>query len=737
MSKQFANNDIECSSCATNNESTNSKILFPESSALNLNNSVRIALHIQEMDCEDEVILIQRKMQTLNGVLSHNTNLMTQQLHVDYNPKLLSQTDIISAIREIGMSAIVLEEKQPSKKRWWQETKIIFLLMSSVFTAAGLTLEQLSMQEIFIRIVYTLAIIIGGIYPTRSGIQALKSFTLNINTLLIAAVIGAVALGLWEEAAILVVIYSLGSVLEAYAVDKARGSIRALMQLAPNNALVKKNKREISIPVDQINIGDVIIVKPGDRIPMDGTVVYGSSAVDQSPITGESIPLNKVVGDEVFAGTLNQRGSLEIQVTKLSKDTTLARIIHSVEEAQARKSSYQRFSERFGRVYTPLMFVLAILVAIIPPLILAESFSIWFYRGLILLVVSCSCGLVLSVPVAVVAAIGNGAKSGILIKGGAYLEIAGGIEVIAFDKTGTLTMGKPEVTDIVPLNEMREEEILTIAAAIESRSEHPLADAILRAASKEFKPEVADFEAIPGFGAKGKIKSTEYIIGNERLFQQKQIRLNGADRFISKLEEEGKTVMLLGNANETLGVIAVADEVRPQAIEAIKKLKESGVKHIVMLTGDNERTAKAIAAKIGIDDYKAKLLPDDKIAAVRELKQQYGKVAMIGDGINDAPAMAEADVGIAMGGIGTDVALETGDIVLMADDLTKLPTAFELSRKSISNIKQNIIASLAIVVFLVGSALLGKMDLVGGLLINEVGALIVIANGLRLYKIKI
>lgn len=635
------------------------------------------------------------------------------------------------------MSAVVVEEKQLSRQHWWQETKIIFLLASSVLTATGLILEQFSAHDILLKIVYTLAIIIGGIYPARSGIQALKSFTLNINTLLIAAVIGAIALGLWEEAAILVVIYSLGSVLEAYAVDKARGSIRALMQLAPNIALVKKNENEIYIPVEQIKIGDIIIIKPGDRIPMDGTVISGSSAVDQSPITGESIPLNKVVGDEVFAGTLNQRGYLEIQVTKLLKDTTLARIIHSVEEAQARKSSYQRFSERFGRIYTPLMFALAIVVAIIPPQILDEPFSIWFYRGLILLVVSCSCGLVLSVPVAVVAAIGNGAKSGILIKGGAYLEVAGGIDVIAFDKTGTLTMGKPEVTDIIPLHELREEEILTVAAAIESRSEHPLADSILRAASKEFKPEVTDFEAIPGFGAKGKIKETEYIIGNERLFQQKQISLNGADRFIAKLEEEGKTVMMLGNTNETLGVIAVADQVRPQAIETIKKLKWSGVKHIVMLTGDNERTAQAIAARIGIEDYKAKLLPDDKIAAIRKLKQQYGKVAMVGDGINDAPAMAEADVGIAMGGIGTDVALETGDIVLMADDLTKLPTAFDLSRKSIANIKQNIIASLAIVLFLVGSALLGKMDLVGGLLINEVSALIVIANGLRLYKIKI
>lgn len=697
-----------------------------------------ITFGIKGLCCADEEVLLKKTVERLKGVQSYEINLTTQILNIIFDPEVLSPDRIITSISKTGMKATI-ETKPISTISYWKNTRVILLFASFVIAVIGFGFDKLLTNPLLVKIIYAIAIVIGGIIPVKKAIASLRKFILTINTLLVVATIGAVSLGLWEEAAILVVIFSLGEVLESYAVDKARGSIKALMDLSPRTALVRRNGEEKIIAVEQIEIGDCVIVKPGERIPMDGKILSGASSVDQSPITGESIPVTKETGDTIFAGTINQRGSLEIEVTKLAKDTTLARIIHSVETAQSHKSTYQHFGERFGKIYTPSMFVIAILTATGPTIFFNQPFLEWFYKGLILLVVSCSCGLVLSVPVAVIAAIGNAAKNGILIKGGAYLEAMNGVDCVAFDKTGTLTLGQPYVTDIITFGAVNEDKLLAIAATIESRSEHSLADAILRyAAVKEIQPgNVIDFESITGMGAKARLDGQTYLIGNKRLFQQANYHLKIADEKLIQLETEGKTAMFIGNEKDILGIIAVADKIRSQAKETIRQLKSLGVKKNIMLTGDNARTAASIASQLGIDEYRAHLLPEEKVNAIKELKKYYGKVAMVGDGVNDAPAMALADLGIAMGGIGTDVAMETGDVVLMGDDLLKLPIAFSLSKRTIVNIKQNIFISIALVFFLILAAIFGLVDLVSGLIINEASALIVIANGLRLYRLRI
>jgi len=696
----------------------------------------KAVLHIEGMDCEDETSLIEKKMKSLKGLESFQVDLMSQTVRVHYDPALLSVQEIIKSIAETGMKAR-LERERVKGKAWWKELRILPLISCGVFTIVAFVLEKTGI-ELVSTILYAIGVISGGYYPARMGLAALRTFTLNIRTLMVASAIGAIALGLWEEAALLVFIYSLGDVLEAYAVDRARGALRALMELMPKEATVRRNGEELTLPVEEIRLGETIIVKPGERIPLDGGVVSGSSAVDEAPITGEPIPVVKEKGAEVFAGTVNQRGALEVEVTKLSPDTTLGRIIHSVEEAQAKKSSFQRFGETFGKIYTPAMFALALGVMLLPVCFLGGLWSQWFYRGLVVLVVSCSCGIALSIPVAVVAAIGNAARNGILFKGGVYLESAATIKAIAFDKTGTLTIGRPQVTDIIPIGNRSRNEILGLAASLESRSEHPLGEAIVRKAREEEIPfaPAQDFEALVGLGAKGKVNEWELHIGGMRLFLQRKTSVQEIQSLVSSFEDQGKTTILLGNEKEVFGVIAIADRLRSETKEAIRKLKQIGIKKVIMLTGDNEGTAKAIGTEAGVDQYFARLLPDDKVEKIKALRQENGRIAMVGDGINDAPAMAVADLGIAMGAAGTDVALETADIALMADDLSKLPVALNLSRRTVKNIRQNIALSLAVIAFLVPAALAGWIGMVPGLLINEAGGLAVIVNGLRLLKNK-
>ncbi len=691
-------------------------------------------LRIEGMDCEDEVAVLEKKMKSLKGLESFQVELISEVLRVRYDPGLLSVQEIIKSVAETGMKA-KLEREKIKGKAWWRDPRILSLFTCGVCTALAFALEKIGIA-LTSTILYALAVAVGGYYPARLGLAALRTLTLNIRTLMVAGALGAIALDLWEEAAILVFIYSLGDVLEAYAVDRARGALRALLELMPKEAVVRRNGEELTLPVEEVQLGETVIIRPGEKIPLDGRVLSGSSAVDEAPITGEPIPLVKEKGAEVFAGTLNQRGVLEVEVTKLSQDTTLARVIHAVEEAQAKKSSFQRFGETFGRIYTPAMFVLALVVMAIPVLFFRGLWSEWFYRGLVVLVVSCSCGIALSIPVAVVAAIGNAARNGILFKGGVHLEGAATIEAIAFDKTGTLTIGRPQVTDILPVGKYGRQEILGLAASLEARSEHPLGEAIVRKAREEEIPftSVEAFEALIGLGVRGRIKGEDFFLGGTRLFMERQIHVEAIQSRISVLEEQGKTTMLLGKGTEVLAIIAIADQLRSEAKEAIRQLKEMGIKKVVMLTGDNAGTAQAIAREAGVDAYFARLLPDDKVAEVKKLRSEIGRIAMVGDGINDAPAMAASDIGIAMGAAGTDIALETADIALMADDLAKLPAVFSLSRRTVKNIRQNIIISLAVIAFLVPAALAGWIGMVPGLLINEAGGLAVIMNGLRLLK---
>ncbi|HJW85729.1 MAG TPA: cation-translocating P-type ATPase [Candidatus Brocadiaceae bacterium] len=691
-------------------------------------------LIIEGMDCQDEVTIIEKKLISLVGIKDFQIYLATQGVKVVYDPSLISIQQIIKSIAETGMKAFVVKETR-LKTAWWKEKRVIALSACGLFTLTAFVLEKVGYEGTIAIILHSMAIIIGGYYPAKMALGALRTLTLNIRTLMVTGAVGAVTLGLWEEASMLVFIYLLGDILEIYTVSKSRGAIRMLMELAPKEALVRRDGQEMVLPVEEVRITDQIIIRPGEKIPLDGKVIKGYSSVDQSPITGESIPVEKKEGDDVFAGTFNQRGVLEVMVTKLAKDTTLAKIIHSVEEAQARKSSYQRFGEKFGKYYTPSMFALAFAVAVVPPLLIG-GFSYWFYRGLVVLVVSCSCGIALSVPVAVIAAIGNAARHGVLIKGGIYLELAEKLKVIAFDKTGTITIGKPSVTDIIPLNNQTEETILQLAASIESYSEHALGETIVsQAKERGLNLQTVDtFESLPGMGVKARIGTQEYCIGNKRLFSQFSIPIYKALVQISELEKQGKTVVLLGSQKELLGIIAVADKVRREAKDVIQTLKQEGIKKVIMLTGDNEGTAESIAREVGVDEYYAKLLPEDKVAAVKKLKEKYSYIAMVGDGVNDAPAMAEANAGIAMGAAGTDIAIETSDFVLMSDDLAKIPYIIKLSRRTISNIRQNIVVSLLIIAFLVPVALCGWIGLVPGLLINEIGGLIVIVNGLRLLR---
>lgn len=691
-------------------------------------------LIIDGMDCQDEVRIIEKRLKSLAGITSFEVYLATQRVKVVYNPELISIQHIIKDIAETGLKASIDKEAKP-RITWWKEKRILALLLCGLFTLVAFVLEKIGWKGIPPIIFYSLAIISGGYYPAMMAFGALKTLTLNIRTLMVTGALGAITLGLWEEAAMLVFIYLLGDILEIYTVSKSRGAIRMLMELAPKEALVRREGIEMILPVEEVKISDRIIIRPGEKIPLDGKVMKGYSSVDQSSITGESIPVEKKEGDEVFAGTFNQRGVLEVMVAKLSKDTTLAKIIHSVEEAQARKSSYQRFGEKFGKYYTPAMFTLALIVATVPPF-LWGGFPYWFYRGLVVLVVSCSCGIALSIPVAVVAAIGNAARHGVLVKGGIYLEIAGKLKAIAFDKTGTITFGKPSVTDILPLNNQTEDTVLKLAASIENYSEHPLGETIVRKAKeKGFNLRTVDtFESLPGMGAKVKIGACEYFIGNKRFFSEYLIPTEKIHGQISDLEKQGKTVVLLGSGDEPLGIIAVADRVRAEAKNVIQMLKQGGIERVIMLTGDNERTAAAIAQEAGVNEFYAQLLPEGKVETVKRLKEKYHYIAMVGDGVNDAPAMAESDIGIAMGAAGTDIAIETSDFVLMSDDLEKIPYIIKLSRRTVGNIRQNIILSLLIITFLVPIAVFGWIDLVPGLLINEIGGLVVIVNGLRLLR---
>jgi len=547
-------------------------------------------------------------------------------------------------------------------------------------------------------------------------------------------------IGEWGEGATVVILFAISEVLERYSMDKARQSIESLMDIAPKEALIRRGKQELMICVDDIQVGDIMIVKPGQKLAMDGIVLKGTSTINQAAITGESVSVTKTIDDEVFAGTLNEEGLIEVRVTKLVEDTTLSKIIHLVEEAQAERAPSQAFVDKFAKYYTPAIVALAVLIAIVPPLF-GGDWSVWIYQGLSVLVVGCPCALVVSTPVSVVTAIGNAAKNGVLIKGGIHLEEAGHLKVIAFDKTGTLTKGVPAVTDIVTFSG-NENELLMLTAALEKGSQHPLASAITKkaeAAGLHFNEvSVEDFQSITGKGIKATIQNEMYYVGSPNLFEE--ILPNHIDQTISvqisRLQTQGKTVMVLGTAYEILGLVAVADQVRTTSKEVIEKLHQLGIEKTVMLTGDNQRAAEAIGQEVGVTDIRADLLPEDKLNFIKELRERYSSVAMVGDGVNDAPALAASTIGVAMGGAGTDTALETADIALMSDDLSKLPFTIKLSRRALRTIKQNITFSLVVKAIALLLVIPGWLTLWIAIFADMGATLIVTLNSLRLLKVK-
>ncbi|KLT16046.1 cadmium transporter [Neobacillus vireti] len=584
--------------------------------------------------------------------------------------------------------------------------------------------------------------LVGGYRLFITGLKNLFRLEFDMRTLMTIAVFGAAIIGEWGEGATVVILFAISEVLESYSMDKARQSIRSLMDIAPKEALIRRNNEEITVEVNDIQIGDILIVKPGQKIAMDGMVVKGVSAVNQAAITGESVPVSKTVDDEVFAGTLNDEGLLEVKVTKHVDDTTIAKIIHLVEEAQAERAPSQAFVDRFAKYYTPVIMFISLLVAVLPPLLFDADWSKWIYQGLAVLVVGCPCALVISTPVSIVTAIGNAARNGVLIKGGIHLEEMGAIKAIAFDKTGTLTEGIPVVTDYLPQTSKNSNELLAIIAALENKSQHPLASAVIKKAKQENIPykdiKIADFSSITGKGVKGIVNEKMYYVGSPNLFDE--ILPNGISATlkakITELQNNGKTVMAAGTATEIMGLIAVSDELRVNSESVIQKLHSLGIQKTIMLTGDNSGTANAIGQRVGVSDIQADLLPQDKLTFIKNLRNKYDHVAMVGDGVNDAPALAASNVGIAMGGAGTDTALETADIALMADDLGKLPFTLKLSRKSLFIIKQNITFSIGIKLLALLLVIPGWLTLWIAIFADMGATLIVTLNGLRLLRVK-
>jgi len=697
--------------------------------------SETLTLQIEGMDCSSEAQLLEREFGGLAGVTSYDVDVVSRKAHITYDPSRATTQDIVRSVSAAGMTASLAKEHR-QRSTWWRERQQLALYGCGATIVIAFVLSLLGAAPLLSDALYFLAVVIGVYYPARKALIALLNLTPTIHLLMLIGSGGAMILGMWAESAILIFVYSLGDVLESYAVDKARGAIRSLIALMPKEALVRVDGREVLMETENIHVGDIVIVRPGERVPVDGTVAQGASFVDEAAVTGESIPVRKNPGDDVFAGTINQNGSMEVQVDKPASETMLSKIIMSVEEAQAKKTSYQTFSDNFGKYYTPAMFVLGVLVATVPPLFFDAAWHPFILRGLVVFVVSCSCGLALSVPTAVVAAMANAARNGTVFKGGAYLEVIDKVKVIAFDKTGTLTIGRPEVTDVQTFGDTAREDLLRLAGAIESRSGHPLAAAVARKA-KESEAlsgvSVEGFQEVSGLGVTARIGGRRYILGNPRFQQESDVSVAEVQDAVTRLEDEAKTVVVVSEDGRLIGLLGIADTVRPGARDVIERLRRAGIR-TVMLTGDNERSARAIADQLGIDEHFAGLLPTDKVDVLKELRQKHGSVAMVGDGINDAPAMAVSNVGIAMGAAGSDVAVEAGDVVLMSDDLAKIGYLRELSARAVRTIRQNIWISLANVAFMVSMALIGLLGLVSGLLLNEASALVVIFNAVWLLK---
>lgn len=624
------------------------------------------------------------------------------------------------------------------KTPFFKQKENLITLFSLLFLLVGWGVSIRNGESDVIAIgLFAVSIIIGGLGMFKTGLLNLLHFEFDMKTLMTIAIIGAVFIGEWREGAVVVFLFAVSEALEAFSMSKARQSIQKLMEIAPPTAMVRRNGNAVELATEDIAIGDILIIKPGQKIAMDGVVSSGTSTVNQAAITGESVPVMKQHGDEVFAGTLNEEGALEVTVTKVVGDTTIAKIIHLVEEAQAEKAPSQKFVDRFATYYTPAIILIAILVAVVPPLFGAD-WNTWIYQGLAVLVVGCPCALVVSTPVAIVTAIGNAARQGVLIKGGIHLEETGRLDAVAFDKTGTLTKGYPEVTDFIVENGYDEKILLSQLATVESLSQHPLAKAITTYADENgaVKGTPLNFQSVTGKGAFAEIEGKKISVGSLNWAMEISIVPEFALKEATTLQQQGKTVMAIITETTFSGLVAVADPIRQESVDVLNKLKEIGIKHTVMLTGDHEATAQAIAKELGMTDVRAGLMPEQKLMAIKRLTEDFGRVAMVGDGVNDAPALATASVGIAMGGAGTDAALETADIALMADDLEKLPYTIKLSRKTLRIIKENIMFAVGLKIIALLLIIPGWLTLWIAIFADMGATLLVVLNSLRLLRVQ-
>ncbi|QIN82263.1 heavy metal translocating P-type ATPase [Rubrobacter tropicus] len=691
----------------------------------------RTVVRVGGMDCASCAATVEKTVVKLPGVHRAAVNFAAGRLDAEHDPDL-PVGEIEKAVESAGYHVVRNEDAETVP--FWRTPRAALTGASALLFLAGLALSIAGTSGVVVTGIYATAIVVGGVQIFRAALSGLRARQLDMNVLMSAATIGAAGIGEWAEAASVVVLFSAGNALQAYAVDRTRGAVRSLVRLAPDEVLVRRGDGEVVVPTGEVGIGEVVILRPGERLAVDGVVAEGASTMDESPVTGESVPVGKSPGDAVYSGALNGSGGLVVRATKRAGDSTLQKIARLVEEAQAKKAPAEQFVDRFSRVYTPIVVAAAVVLALVPPL-LGGGFGDWFYRALALLIIACPCALVISTPVTVVSGIGAASRRGILIKGGAALEAAGRLKALAFDKTGTLTEGRPVLSRVVALNGWDRDGALALAAALERRSEHPLAYAILSAAQARDAAglPVADFESFQGKGAEGKVGGKLYLVGSPRLFGERGISLAAAEAALGEVERAGETPVVLGDGSGPIAVFGLADAVRPDARSTVDALRGAGIGEIVMLSGDAEAPARRAAEALGVG-YRARLLPEQKVEAVRSLVQKHGSAGMVGDGVNDAPALAASSVGFAMGAAGTDVALETADVALMQDDLSRLAEAVKISRAAESIIKQNVLVSLLIKGVFVLLAPFGLVALWAAVLADMGTSVAVTLNGLRLFR---
>ena len=691
----------------------------------------RTVVRVAGMDCASCAATVEKRVSQLPGVHRAVVNFAAGRLDAEHDPGLALE-EIEKAVRDAGYG--VERAQEVEGPLFWRTPRAISVFASALLFVLGLTLGLAGAPEVASVAAYLGAIVVGGVPIFRAAIGGLRARHMDMNVLMSAATVGAVGIGEWAEAASVVVLFAAGNALQVYAIDRTRGAVRALARLAPDEVLVRRGDSERLVGASEVAVGETVVIRPGERLALDGEVVEGRTTVDESPVTGESTPVEKGPGDAVYSGSLNGGGGVLVSVVREASDSTLQRIARLVEEAQATKAPAEQFVDRFSRLYTPIVVAVAVILAVVPP-VLGGEFGTWFYRALALLIIACPCALVISTPVTVVSGIGAASRRGILVKGGAALEAAGRLKALAFDKTGTLTEGRPVVSRVVPLDGRDETDVLRLAAALERRSEHPLAHAILTAADGANLPQVAGFRSVAGRGAEGEVGGKGYLIGSPRLFAERGIALDGATEALEAVEAMGETPVILGSEEAPMAVIGIADAVRPDARATLESLREAGVGELVMLTGDAEAPARRIAEELGVG-YRARLLPEQKVEVVRELVSKHGDAGMVGDGVNDAPALAASSVGFAMGAAGTDVALETADVALMQDDLPKLAEAVRLSRSAEGIIKQNVAVSILIKGLFVLLAPFGLVALWLAVFADMGTSIAVTLNGLRLFRAK-